>query len=263
MKETEKRPIDIHSNRSTKKGFSGLVETFLRTYRGLAFGGVTGAIVLFCLIVAGLATYPAMLFYAWTAEQVATWGFHQQLLAKAICIPFSYFIYGVTLIFIVPFFNWLNPFKVKPWRGSWFSLQSIPWFYHNALTYLVRFTFLDFVTPSPLNLLFFKMMGMKMGKGVMINTSFISDPCLIEIGDYATLGGSCTVFAHYGQKGILILAPVIIEKYVTVGLKASIMGDVVVGEGVVVAPHTVLLPKTRLSKERGLDSRNSEDTRAS
>ena len=244
--------IDIHSNRTNKKGLSGVLERGVRTYRGLAFGVVTGSIVLFTLLVAGLAAYPALLFYSFVSDSISSWSFHAALLARALSLPFCYFAYGVTLIFLVPFFNWLNPFKVKPWRGSWYSLQSIPWFYHNALTYLVRFTFLDFVTPSPLNLLFFKMMGMKLGKGVMINTSFISDPCLIEIDDYATLGGSCTVFAHYGQKGILILAPVIIGKNVTVGLKASIMGDVVVEDGLVVAPHSVLLPKTRLKKEKHL-----------
>jgi len=40
---------------------------------------------------------------------------------------------------------------------------------------------------------------------------------------------------------------VIIKDRVTVGLKASIMGDVIVEEGAIVKPHTVLLPKSRVA----------------
>ena len=81
-----------------------------------------------------------------------------------------------------------------------------------------------------------------------INTSNISDPCLIELEDNVTIGGSATIFGHYAQAGILVLAPVKIKRGATIGLKASIMGDVIVGEKVTVKPHSILLPKTRLNK---------------
>ena len=161
----------------------------------------------------------------------------------------SYAVFGILLIFIVPIFNTLIPLKTKKWKGNWYSIQTIPWFYHNALMQLVRYVFLDLVTPTPLNVSFYKMIGMKVGKGCVINTSNISDPCLIELEDYVTIGGSATIFGHYAQGGILILAPVIIKKGATIGLKSSIMGDVIVGEKVIVKPHSVLLPKTRLYKE--------------
>lgn len=106
--------------------------------------------------------------------------------------------------------------------------------------------FLDYITPSPLTNMFYKLMGMKIGKGVIINTTNISDPCLIEIGDYVTIGGSVHILAHYGQKGFLVLAPVKIGRGANIGLKASIMGDVHIGENATVKPHAVVLPKTRI-----------------
>ena len=109
---------------------------------------------------------------------------------------------------------------------------------------MVRLSFLDFVTPSPLNVLFYRMMGMKIGKGVVINTTNISDPSLITLGDYVTVGGSATIFAHYGQKGYLIIAPVTVGSGTNIGLKASIMGGVTVGKNVTIKPHVALLPKT-------------------
>ena len=90
------------------------------------------------------------------------------------------------------------------------------------------------------------MMGMKIGKGSIINTSNISDPCLIEIGEYVTIGGSASLVAHYGQKGMLIIDRLVIKDKATIGLKASLFGDVVVGEGALVKAHEVVMPKTRI-----------------
>lgn len=91
---------------------------------------------------------------------------------------------------------------------------------------------------------------MKIGKGVVINSANISDPCLITLEDHVTIGGSATIFAHYGMHGFLILSPTKIKKGATIGLKASIMGDVIVGENQTVAPHEVLLPKTRIEDKK-------------
>jgi UDP-3-O-[3-hydroxymyristoyl] glucosamine N-acyltransferase len=48
------------------------------------------------------------------------------------------------------------------------------------------------------------------------------------------------------MKGFLIIDRVHIKKGATIGLRASIMGDVVVGENATIKPHTVLMPKTRV-----------------
>lgn len=87
-------------------------------------------------------------------------------------------------------------------------------------------------------------MGMKIGRGTIINSTHISDPSLIEIGDKVTIGGSATLVGHYGQGGYLVLAPVKIGDRATIGLKATIMGGVQVGAGAKIMPHSVVLPKT-------------------
>ena len=155
----------------------------------------------------------------------------------------------LVLLLATVIFNKLNPFPIKPRKNNWYSVENIPWFYHNALVYLVRYSVLDFITPSPIQQWWLKGMGMKIGKGVIINTGNISDPCLITLEDYSTIGGSVTLMGHYGQKGILVIGEVIVKKGAMVGLKASIFGDVIVGEYASVLPHTAVLPKSRIEKE--------------
>jgi len=90
------------------------------------------------------------------------------------------------------------------------------------------------------------MMGMKIGKHVHINTTNISDAALIEIGDKVTIGGSATIFAHYASKGYLVVEKVRIGKGATIGIKATIMGDTEIGEGALIGPHEVVMPKSRI-----------------
>jgi carbonic anhydrase/acetyltransferase-like protein (isoleucine patch superfamily) len=98
------------------------------------------------------------------------------------------------------------------------------------------------------------MMGMKVGKGTMINTTNISDPCLIEIGDYVTVGGSATLVAHYGMKGFLVVDKLIIKDKATIGLRANLFGDVVIGKGATVKPNEVVYPKTRIPDKEDQES---------
>ncbi|MGZ3723044.1 MAG: hypothetical protein ACXVA9_08950, partial [Bdellovibrionales bacterium] len=189
---------------------------------------------------------PALAWFNFINDSTAKWPLLFHYAAGGFGLASAYFIFGVSLIFVVPAMNFIMPFRVKPFRGPYYSLQAIPWFVHNGLTYMVRYMFLEFVTPSPLNILFYRMMGMKIGKGVVINSTNISDPSLITLGDYVTVGGSATIFAHYGQKGYLVISPVKVGKGTNIGLKASIMGGSTIGEDVMIKPHSAVLPKTTI-----------------
>lgn len=243
---TKKSRLDVNATTSEKKGIWGPIESFFRKFRTLGFILMLSPIALIYIGCMGLALSPGVMLFDWVQSMTKESPFYIKGVLLGCSFASGFIMYGLSIIFIVPLVNKLLPLKIKPMRASWFSLGVIPWYYHNALTYLVRYTFLDFITPTPLNKLFYQMMGMKVGKGSMINTSNISDPCLIEIGDYVTIGGSATLVAHYGMKGFLIIDKLVIKDKATIGLKASLFGDVIVGIGATVKPNDVLLPKTRI-----------------
>lgn len=246
MGELKIKKEDVHSEASDKKGVHGLAETFLRRFKNVTFAIVLSPLVAVCCLCLGISAAPGIFLFDFVSTHTAAWHPVFHFIAMGCSLAAGFFMYGMTLIFVVPLANWMMPFRVKAFRGPWYSVAAIPWYVHNALTYMVRFTFLDFITPTPLNILFYKMMGMKIGKGVVINTTFISDPSLITLEDYVTVGGSATIFAHYGQKGYLIIAPVTVGKNTNIGLKASIMGGATIGENVTLKPHTCVLPKTTI-----------------
>lgn len=241
-----RRKEDVNTATSNIPGMGGVFERFLRRFRNLSFVLLLSPLAVVCCTCIGLAAAPALAWFDFVSHISGGWPTVLRYAASGFGLASGFLIYGLSLIFIVPAMNFLIPLKVKPFRGPWYSLSAIPWYVHNGLTYMVRYTFLEFVTPSPLNILFYRMMGMKIGRGVVINTTNISDPCLITLGDYVTVGGSATIFAHYGQKGYLIVANTVIGNGTNIGLKASVMGGATLGQNVTIKPHTVVLPKTQI-----------------
>ena len=194
----------------------------------------------------GLALAPAI----WCWHSLFVWSEAFPWLARGAVLGFatavSFFVFGFGLLVVVPVYNLVLPTRVRPFKGGYYTLRAAPWLLHNALFYLVRFTFLPFVTLTPFGIWFLKAMGMKIGRHAFINTEYISDPQLIRIGADAALGGSVRIFAHYGGGGHLVVAPVVIGERATIGVAATVMGDVEVGPGATLLPHSVLLPGSRV-----------------
>lgn len=230
--------------KSDRGGIAGFAESALRRFKTSAqIALMTPLYVLGCFI-AGVSGAPAVMLYRWIMEISSTWPAWGQAFAVGFAAAGAFFTFGFTLCFVLPAVNFILMAKLKPWRGAYYSLEAIRWFVHNGITYAARYTILEFITPSPLSILFYKWMGMKIGRGTALNTTCISDPSLIEIGKKVTIGGSVTLIGHYGQGGFLVLAPVKIGDGATIGLRATVMGGAEIGANAKVMAHSVVLPKT-------------------
>ena len=85
-------------------------------------------------------------------------------------------------------------------------------------------------------------MGMRMGLRPRISTENLSDVCMITLGDDVVIGGSAQIFCHFGGGGRLVIAPVVIESRAIIGEKATVMGDVRVGEAQLFLPTRCCSP---------------------
>ena len=244
MTDSEKGPFEVEDPNQT--GISGVYERLLRTHQTLIHSLTLIPVYMLATLILATALTPALFVFrffsnlAWSDSAIGL------LFPSGIGIAAGFFTYGFSLILIVPLINlMIRPF-VKPARGQNYSNRFIAWYLHNALTYLVRYTFLDFITPTPFNRIYFKLMGMKIGKAVQINSSNISDPALITLEEHVTIGGSAVLVAHYGMSGYLILAPITLRKGVTLGLHSKVLGGVEMGEYSKLLPNSVALPKTKI-----------------
>ena len=225
---------------------TGAVDRFVRRYNGVSYALAVVAIYLMAASALGLALVPSLLIVWAVAPGLWHWAAWARWPLLGMLGGAAAFLWGFSLLVVVPVFNFLLPTRLRPFRGGYFTAAAVPWYLHNALFYLVRYTFLPFVTPTPIGVWFLRAMGMRMGRRPRITTENFTDVSMITLGDDVSIGGSAHVFCHYGGAGRLVIAPVVIESRATIGEKATVMGDVVVGEGATVLAHAVLLPGTRV-----------------
>ena len=252
MEDTTSKPKKLFAEDQSRNPppiniFEALLRRFARTSYLIA--------VLFMYILASLAFGAALAPALWAGHMMlsiflplmtSSWlGWFMMGFTYAL----AFFVFGLSLMVTVCILNFILPTRFKSFKGGYYTIHAVPWFLHNGLFYLVRFTFLPFATLTPFGILFLKGMGMKIGKHAFINTEYISDPSFIELGDDVTLGGSVRIFAHYGGGGNLVIAPIKIHNRATLGAGSLVMGDVQVGEGAVILPHSVLLPGARVPAE--------------
>jgi acetyltransferase-like isoleucine patch superfamily enzyme len=225
-----------------------LVDRLIRRYNHAAYAITVLCLYLVGCVGLGVALAPAVWLVARGAPRVlALDGLHKWPLLGFLGAV-AFFVFGMSLLVVVPILNRLLPTRIERFKGGYYTFAALPWYVHNALFYMVRFTFLSFVTFTPFGIWFLRAMGMRIGRRPFINTENISDPQLITLGDDVALGGSVTIFAHYGGGGNLVIEPVEIGDGATIGLGATVMGDVKVGPRATVLAHSVLLPGSRVGE---------------
>ncbi len=244
-KTPEKKIREFHDPQGSKeKGIIGLFERVLRKSKLLVLGCLL--IVIYAVVAAllGISLIPGVALVKWMFGWSEDFSTLPRLFIQGFSLALGYLAYGFTAIIVVPLMNRLIRPYIKPFRGGVYSTKVLGWYLHNILIYSVRYTFLDWITPTPFNIYFYRQMGMKIGRGTEVNSSNISDAALITLEDGVTVGGSVTIIAHYATGGFLIVTPVIVRKNATLGIRSIIMGGADIGERATILPNSVVLPKT-------------------
>ncbi|MEI6669042.1 MAG: DapH/DapD/GlmU-related protein [Acidobacteriota bacterium] len=195
-------------------------------------------------VLGGVATAPGMYLALMAWDATAGWAPFARV-AAGCCLGWAvFFSYAICVIFVV------GAFRVVTRAGSpvgtfpYYSFQAFRWASYNALILMVRYTSMDFIRVTPFLTLFHRMMGMRIGRRVQINTTIVGDANLIEIGDDTVIGGDVTLVAHAAEHGRLVIAPVKIGSRVTVGLLSVVFPGVTIGDGATIGAHAVLTKGT-------------------
>jgi acetyltransferase-like isoleucine patch superfamily enzyme len=197
-----------------------------------------------CSALLGLAVWPAVLLWraveAWLPLQGSS-----RLLALSVAAVAGYFVFGLSLLVVVPVARWVLLSPGTPvGRFAYLSWGAYRWASYNALTLLVRFSFMNWIRVTPFLPLFHRLMGMKLGRRVQFNTAVVADQNLIEVGDDSVVGGDVTLVCHSAESGELVTAPTRIGCRVTIGIMAVILPGCTIGDDAVVAAGAIVTKGT-------------------
>ncbi len=159
----------------------------------------------------------------------------------------GYFFSGVMLMLLVSLVRVIFRLKLKEGEFNVGSLEIFKWVFVNAFFMVVKVAFLDLILLTPYCALFYRLMGAKIGRNVLINSKNVGDLSLLEIGDNSAIGGNATIIAHSFEKGGLKLNKVKIGKNVIIGLNSVILPGVEIGDNAVIAAGAIVPKNTHVA----------------
>ncbi|MCD6482023.1 MAG: acyltransferase [Thermoplasmata archaeon] len=102
-----------------------------------------------------------------------------------------------------------------------------------------------FILP-PIKSFYLSLIGCRIGKNVFLaGEEWISDPCVVEIGDNTMIGGRSLITGHLGEEK-LIVRKVKIGKNCLIGGESFIMPGVEIEDNVVVAAKSLVTKGKKL-----------------
>lgn len=191
--------------------------------------------LIFQFLVVGLALLPAVLFVK------IFWSSGSPLLL-AFAFGIGYLIFGLAYLVLVILIRHIIRFRSREGDYPFISSYAIRWAFLGSLVGLAKILILYHIKGMPVLNAFFRMMGARIGRNVLINTSNIFDFDLIEIGDNAFVGGDAVIIGHVGERGVLRIRPVRIGPRCTVGQSSVVFPGAIMEEGSVLGALS-LLPK--------------------
>ena len=189
--------------------------------------------LLFQFLVIGLAILPAVLF-------IKIFWDRGSLPLLALAFGIGYLIFGLAYLVLVILIRWLLFFRSREGDYPFMSIYALRWAFHGTLYRMAMILILPHLRGMPILNTFYRAMGARIGRNVMINTCDLFDLDLISIGDNSFIGGDAVVIGHVGEAGVLRIRPVRIGARCTVGQSAVIFPGATMGDGAILGALSLL-----------------------
>lgn len=195
----------------------------------------------------GLALVPAI-FYAYILLKYLDITNLLHLVAFSILLVFGYLILSFSSIFSSAFF--INTLSLKYNEGIYGKSLEDKTAFKFALyfaLYYPTYKLLNIFVLPPLKSFFLSLIGCKIGKNVFLaGEEWISDPCVIEIGDNTMIGGRALITGHLAEDKLII-------KKIKIGKNCLIGGDSFIMPGVTIEDNVVVGAKSLITKNKRLE----------
>jgi len=164
-----------------------------------------------------------------------------------IVFPFLYIGAGLLGILVTALLKWIIIGRYKPakkplWSNYVWRSELVTGVYEN---FLVLF-FLNILTGTPFIKYPLRLLGCKIGKGVCLYTTQITEFDLIKIDDNSVLNDNCTLQTHLFEDRVMKMSYVDIGKECSVGGMAVVLYDSKMEDRSILEPLSVLMKNETL-----------------
>ena len=156
-------------------------------------------------------------------------------------------VYGLSSYLIVVALKWLVVGRYRPRAAPmWTPFVWISEAVTNLYESLAVPNFLDLLRGTPMLPWALRLLGARIGRGVYLNTTDLTEFDCVRIGDGAELNAWCGPQTHLFEDRVMKVGLVEIGARTTIGPRTTILYDTHVGDGVKLGPLTLVAKGERL-----------------
>jgi acetyltransferase-like isoleucine patch superfamily enzyme len=225
-------------------------------------GLLTSLTNIFYGLVVGIALFPGLVIIIKIWQFLPDHESYKSIFILALACGLSIVVFFAWGVIIIGLLIRIISSGVKAGTYSVSSLTMFRWLLYSGLYNIAGYLILQFIPMSFLLRIFFRLVGAKIGKNVQINTWFLNDAYLLEIGDNVVIGGKTDISCHTFERGKLHLDKIKIGDNSAIGQHCYISPGVIISENCVIGQYsfvrknTIIPPKTILSAIAGLPIRH-------
>ena len=147
----------------------------------------------------------------------------------AVILGLSLYVFWITSLLVFGITERLLTLGLKPGKYHRHSGTVARWLVYSGLHVVLINLSLPYMIGTPFAEMYFRLIGVKMGKHVFINTVKVFDPYLLEFGDNVVVGGFSQITCHIFEGERLILGKVKIGSNTLICAESFIMPGVTIG----------------------------------
>lgn len=153
-------------------------------------------------------------------------------ISQFLLFPVLYGGFGVAAALTVVVFKWALMGRYRPadhplWSTFVWKTELVTSMYEN----LARLFLVDELEGTPFLGVYLRMLGMKVGKRVFLNSAEFTEFDLVEIGDDVAINEGCTIQTHLFEDRVMKVSTVRVEAKCSVGAQSVVLYDTLMEEG--------------------------------
>ncbi len=200
-------------------------------------------------IVCGLAALPSVALWM-VSVSAAPESRGLRLVLFGLLAPFSYALFAFCLMPVSATATWLTGARTPPTDEEMpikeMRWPMMRWARYMVSIHIVRVFSGTLYRSSPVWTWYLRLNGARVGRRVFVNSLYLSDHNLIEIGDDSVIGADVHLSAHTVERGALKIAPVRLGRGVMLGINVVVDIGAEFGDGCQVAALSFVPKYSRL-----------------
>ena len=165
-----------------------------------------------------------------------------QWLALVVALGVSGLLYGVGCFLLVVALKWLmvgryQPRAVPMWTPFVWISEALTSMYESVAVP----NFLEYLRGTPMLPAMLRLLGVKIGRDVYLDTTDITEFDCVEIGDHSEFNAWSGPQTHLFEDRVMKIGRIRIGARVTVGIRSTVLYDTTLGDGVLLGPLTLVM----------------------